>query len=114
MTVLLNVPVVPDCGGKINARISVDWEFFHGHSVTAEKDRCKWTAEPNGGSSFFVQMRDRKKVERKISKVLDESEKMQNFSLFRGFHQACWGEKKKKSPTLVVWNAKLTVLLSPP
>lgn len=98
MTVLLNVPVVPDCGGKINARISVDWEFFHGHSVTAEKDRCKWTAEPNGGSSFFVWMRDRKKVERKISKVLDESEKMQNFSLFRGFHQACWGEKKIKNP----------------
>lgn len=51
MTVLLNVPVVPDCGGKINARISVDWEFFHGHSVTAEKDRCKWTAEPNGGGA---------------------------------------------------------------
>lgn len=37
-----------------------------------------------------------KKVERKISKVLDESEKMQNFFLFRGFPQASL--KKKKSP----------------
>lgn len=103
MTVLLNVPVVPDCGGKINARISVDWEFFHGHSVTAEKDRCKWTAEPNGGSSFFVRMRDRKKVERKISKVLDLSLKRCRTSLSLGvFTKLAEEKKKKKSPTLVV------------
>lgn len=61
MTVLLNVPVVPDCGGKINARISVDWEFFHGHSVTAEKDRCKWTAEPNGGEQLLCTNERQKK-----------------------------------------------------
>ncbi len=33
--------------------------------------------------------KEQEKVEQKISKVLDESEKMQNFSLFRGFPQAC-------------------------
>lgn len=41
---------------------------------------------------------------------------MQNFSIFRGFPQASLKKKKerKKSPTPVVWNAKLTVLLGDP
>lgn len=42
--------------------------------------------------------KEQDKVERKISKVLDESEKMQNFSLFRGFPQASL--KKKIPPPL--------------
>lgn len=33
-------------GGNISERVSVDWEFFHGHCVSAEADRCKWTVEP--------------------------------------------------------------------
>lgn len=41
-------------GGKISECFSVDWEFFHGHSVSAEIDRCKWTAEPTVESVCFV------------------------------------------------------------
>ena len=31
--------------GEISECSSVDWEFFHGHSVSAEIVRCKWTVE---------------------------------------------------------------------
>lgn len=68
-------------------------------------------SQANHRERLLCMNKEQEKVEREISKVLDESEKMQNFSLFRGFPQACL---KKNPPTLVVWNAKLTVLLSPP
>lgn len=41
-------------GGKISKCLSVDWEFVHGHSVSAEIDRFKWTVEPTVESVSFV------------------------------------------------------------
>lgn len=54
-----------------------------------------------------------KKVERKISKVLDESEKMQNFFLFRGFPQASL-KKKKKNPHPRGLKCKVNSFTQPP
>lgn len=54
--------------------------------------------------------KEQEKVERKISKVLDESEKMQNFSLFRGFPQACF----KKIPHTHGLKCKVNSFTQPP
>lgn len=40
--------------GKISKCLSVDWEFIHGHSLSAERDKCKWTVEPTVERGSFV------------------------------------------------------------
>lgn len=57
----------------------------------------------------------KKSLAKTIQGLIAEAEKMQNFSIFRGFPQASFKKNKiNKSPTPVVWNAKLTVLLGDP
>lgn len=40
--------------GKITKCLSVDWEFIHGHSLSAEIDKFIWTVEPTVERVGFV------------------------------------------------------------
>lgn len=93
---MLNATTVHDSGETRRANAAeklVNASVLTGNSSMVVLDRCKWTAEPIVESGL-CKLKEQEKVERKTSKVLDESKKMQYFSLFRGFPQACQKIKK--------------------